>query len=292
VKCRPAHSKITNIFRKGQFNLAIRDRLKKREEKRDQAANGGINGGLPEGVTRYVRLGGKATELGKDGKTLVMLRNPDLWYFYYVHEDSNYSPYEVYVKKHTCLHSPRQAPKTVEEAEEMFAKYEKPNGGACISDKARAKRNLYFMIPVYDPEYGTWRVIDTKEFHVNNILGDYDTIEKSARKFSKDYTLVGDAFTIKKDDKTFSIESGDLDEKVIEAAQEFVDFDIDYEELANFRSEEDIIEILYEAHDDKVDKSVLPPKADKQAKADESPTAEEATEKDEPADISDDDLPF
>ncbi|WP_181349437.1 single-stranded DNA-binding protein [Thalassobacillus sp. CUG 92003] len=240
--------------------MGLRDNLKKREEKRDQAANGGINGDLPDGVTRYVRLGGQGSELGPEGKTFVMLRDPDLWFFYYVHEKSNFSPFELYIKKHTCLNSPRKAPETVEEAEQLFAKYEKPNPKVCISDAAEAKRVLYFMIPVYDPEYKTWRVIDTKEFHVMNILKGYDSIEKSAKKFNKEYSLIGDAFTIKKDDKTFMIEMGDLDDKVIEEAKPFMDEDIDYEELANFREESDIIEILRDAHPDHVNKDVLPDK--------------------------------
>lgn len=264
--------------------MSIRDRLKQREQKRDQAANGD----LPEGVTRYVRLGGQNSELGTEGKTFVMLRDPNLWYFYYVHERSQFSPYEVFVKKHTCLHSPRKAPSTLEEADDLFKKYERPNGNACISDKAKARRNLYFMIPVYDPEYKTWRVIDTKEFHVMNILKDYDTIERSAHKFNKDYTLVGDAFTVVKGDKTYNIQSGDLPDEVLEAAKPFMEEDIDYEELANFRDEDDIIEILHEAHEDHVDKSVLPEPKPKAENAGDSGEAAPV----EGGEISEEELPF
>jgi len=277
--------------------MALRDQLKKREQKREQAANGGINGDLPEGVTRYVRLGGQKGELGTEGKTLVMLRDPDLWYFYYVHEDGDFATRSTFVKKHTCLNSPRKAPETVEEAESLFEKFKDPNGEVCISDKAKAKRNLYFMIPVYDPEYKTWRVIDTKEFHVNNIIKGYDSIEKSARKFNKDYSLIGDAFTIKKDDKTFTIEMGDLDDAEIEAAKPFMTEEIDYEELANFRDEANVIEILHEASPDHVDKSVLPAKSEKPEgdanESQETPKTEgEGADNGQPIDISDDDLPF
>lgn len=272
--------------------MALRDQLKKREEKRDQAANGGINGDLPEGVTRYVRLGGQKSELGSEGKTLIMLRDPNLWYFYYVHEAGDYATRSTYIRKHTCLNSPRKAPETKEEFDELFTKFAKPNGDVCISDKAKAKRNLYFMIPVYDPEYKTWRVIDTKEFHVNNILKGYDSIEKSAKKFNKDYSLIGDAFTIKKDDKTYLIEMGDVDDSVIEAAKPFMDENIDYEELANFREESDMIAILHEAHDDHVDKSVLPPKQSDNQSGDQTNTDTNSEENGEPIDISDDDLPF
>jgi hypothetical protein len=244
--------------------MGLRDRLKQREEKREQGQNN-----LPEGVTRYVRLG---QEL-KDGKDFVILRDPNLWFFYYVHEDGDFATRATYVKKHTCLHSPRKAPENEKEADEMFAKYEKPNGDVCISDKAKAKRILYFMVPVYDIEYGEWRVLDLKEFHVNNIMTDIDKTEKAARKFDKSYTMIGDVVTFSKADKTYTVGSSDMDEdeaaKVIEAAGKIDQSLIDYEELANFRDESDIIEILRQADGNKVDKSVLP-KEQKQPQADES----------------------
>lgn len=259
--------------------MSIRDVLKKREEKRSQQANGGINGDLPDGITRYVRMG-KKHEVNDAGRTFVLLRDPDLWYFYYVHEDSSYQPYEVYVKKHTCLHSPRKAPETAEEMLAMFEKYAKDDPNVCISGKAGAKRVLYFMIPVYDPEYKTWRVLDTKEFHALNLIEDIEKINKSARKFNKEYTLVGDAFHIRQNDKTYSIESATLDDDVLAEAAKFLTEDIDYEELANFRSEDEIIAILHEANPDKVKKSVLPPK-------DETPPADEAEPIDD-SELSDD----
>lgn len=250
--------------------MGLRDRLKEREEKRDKAANGGINAGLPEGVTRYVRLG---QEL-KDGKDFVILRDPNLWFFYYVHEDGDFQTRATYVKKHTCLNSPRKAPETEEEADKMFDKYAKPNGKVCISDKAKAKRVLYFMVPVYDVSLGEWRVMDLKEFHVNNILDDIDKTEKAARKFDKSYTMIGDVVTFKKADKTYTVEGSDIDEdeaeKVKEAASKIDQSEIEYEELANFRDEDDIIEILREADGNKIDKSVLP--------SDGSPEPDESAE--------------
>ncbi|MFD2704685.1 single-stranded DNA-binding protein [Salibacterium lacus] len=237
----------------------VRDQLKKREEKREQAANGGDNGNLPEGVTRYVS---QAQELKGDGKPFVILRDPDLWYFYFVHEAASWSPREVYVQKHTCLNSPTKAPETPEEAEQLFEKYGKPNGSACISDKAKAPRKLYLMIPVFDPEYNEWRVIDFKEYHVGNVIADFDKAEKGARKFQKDYSLIGDVCVIKKsaDGKSYTLETydGDDGEEIAQKASEFMDVDIPYEELANFREESDMIEILRNADDNYVDKSVLP----------------------------------
>lgn len=247
--------------------MSIRDQLKQREEERNTPKGSGLNEGLPEGVTRYVRLG---QEL-KDGRQFVILADPDSWYFYFCHEDGDFATRATFVKKHTCLHSPRKVGAELKQ-------FTRPNGGACISCKAKAKRKLYFMIPVFDLEYKTWRVLDIKEFHALNLIGDYDKLEKAAKKFNKDYALVGDVITVKKtsDGKSYSLESGDA-EVPAEAAQ-FVGFDFPYEELANFREEDDIITLLNEADPDHVDKSVL--------------GATEASESDKPIDISDDDLPF
>lgn len=170
--------------------MSIRDQLKQREETRNTPKGNGINEGLPEGVTRYVRLSGNKSELG-EGRQFVVLADPDNWFFYFCHEDGDYATRATYVKKHSCLHSPRGL------GAELKA-FTKPNGGACISCKAKAKRKLYFMIPVFDLEYKTWRVLDIKEFHAMNIIGDYDKLEKAAKKFSKDYTVVGDIVNITK----------------------------------------------------------------------------------------------
>ncbi|KJK28466.1 hypothetical protein [Paenibacillus polymyxa] len=256
--------------------MSIRDQLKQREEDRNTPKGGGLNEGLPEGVTRYVRLGGKASELG-EGRQFVMLADPDQWYFYFCHEDSTFSPFVTYVKKHTCLHSPRGVGSEIKS-------YSKPNGNVCISCKAKAKRKLYFMIPVFDLEYKTWRVLDIKEFHAMNLIGDYDKLEKAAKKFSKDYTLVGDVFTLTKttDGKSFSLGSGDAE--VPEEAAQFIGFTFPYEELANFREEDDIIALLTEADPAHVDKSVLG------AAAQTPPT--ETQQPEAPVDISDEELPF
>ena len=265
--------------------MGLRDKLKKRDEAREKAANGGINAGLPEGVTRYVR---QSTEL-KDGKDFVILRDPNLWFFYYVHEDGNFNPRETYVKKHTCLNSPRKAPETEKEADELFAKFEKPNPKVCISDKAKAKRVLYFMVPVYDVELKVWRVLDLKEFHVNNLLSDMDKTEKAARKFDKSYTMIGDVVTISKADKTYTITTADFEDdeadKIKAEAAKIDQSEIDYEELANFRDEDDIIELLRQADGTKIDKSVLP-KDENDTNVDDS-----ATEL-EPEELSDENVPF
>lgn len=265
--------------------MGLRDKLKKRDEAREKAASGGINAGLPEGITRYVRLG---QEL-KEGKDFVILRDPNLWYFYYVHEDGDFSTRATYVKKHTCLNSPRKAPETEKEADELFAKFEKPNPKVCISDKAKAKRVLYFMVPVYDVELKVWRVLDLKEFHVNNLLSDMDKTEKAARKFDKSYTMIGDVVTISKADKTYTITTADFEDdeadKIKAEAAKIDQSEIDYEELANFRDEDDIIELLRQADGTKIDKSVLP-KDENDTNVDDS-----ATEL-EPEELSDENVPF
>ncbi|MDN9010031.1 single-stranded DNA-binding protein [Brevibacillus laterosporus] len=251
--------------------MGIREKLKEREEARDKAAQGaggGINAGLPEGVTRYVKL---RQELA-GGKTFVLLAPYTEWYFYYTHEDGEkYPSRETYYRKHTCSHSPKKAPANEDEGATLFDQYAKPNGNNCLSCKAKAKRKLYFMMPVYDPEYKTWRVLDLKEFHATNLMDDFDKLEKAAKKFKPDYTLTGDAVTIGKADKSYSLESADLDEGVLEAARAFIgSTEIKYEELANFRTEDDIREILKNATKN-VDQSVL---------------------EDGPITVSDEDLPF
>lgn len=258
--------------------MSIRDQLKQREERREAAANGGNNGNLPDGVTRYVRL---SQEL-KDGKTFVLLADPDKWFFYYTHEDGDFTTKSTYVRKHTCLHSPR-------EVGEEFGKYDKPNKSECLSCAAKAKRKLYFMVPVFDPQYGEWRVLDLKEFHASKLIGDYDKLEKAAQKFQKGYKLVGDAVTIGKtsDGKSYSMSSGDLDDAVIEAAKAVDVASINYEELANFREVDDIAKLLAEAADEaKLDKSVLG------AVTSSAPAKDESADDGKPVEIDPEDLPF
>src|SRR5690606_29470961 len=107
------------------------------------------------------------------------------------------------------------------------------------------------------------RVLDLKEFHVNNLLDDIDKTEKAARKFDKTYTMIGDIVTISKADRTYTVTTADIDDedeiaKIKAEAAKIDQSDIDYEELANFRDEDDIIGILREADGDRIDKSVLP----------------------------------
>lgn len=239
----------------------IRDILKQREQQRDQASKGDSE--FPEGVTRYVRMG-KHGEVNADGRTFVILAQPDDWFVYFVHEDKVFEGKTIHkFRKHTCLHSPK-------EADADILKYFKPGKSECISCKAGAKRKMFFMIPVYDPQYKTYRVIDVAEFHANNLIADYDKAEKPAKKFNKDYSLVGDAVFIKQSDKTYALESAELDDAVIEEAKSFIGMDFGYADLANFREESDIIEILLAADDNAVDKSGLP--SGQQAQADGNQT--------------------
>lgn len=230
--------------------LSIRDILKQREEARDKATNS--DGDFPEGVSRYVRMGRRG-EVNSDGRTFVMLADPNEWYFYFVHEDKTYNGkgYDHHIQKHTCDHSPK-------EVGADLTKFFRPGKDECLSCKAGAKRKMFAMIPVYDLEYETYRVIDTVEFHINNLIADYDKLEGTAKKFAKDYTLVGDAVHIKQVDKSYSLESGDATEEQLEAAKAFVGIDYGYADLANFRDEEDVIKILTEADGEAVDKTVIP----------------------------------
>ncbi|QHZ45861.1 hypothetical protein [Bacillus sp. NSP9.1] len=252
--------------------MSIRDILKKREEERDKAANGDSE--FPEGVTRYVRVGSHG-EINKEGRTLVILAPYEEWYVYFVHENKEYTGkgYDHKFRKHTCLHSPRSTVGVDE-----LQKYFQPGKDECISCKAGAKRKMFFMIPVYDPKYKTYRVIDIAEFHANSLMDDFDKAEKPVKKIQPEYTLVGQAVHFKQADKTYSLESGDLPDDVLEEAKAFIGIDYKYEELANFRDEEDIVKILHEAKEG-VKKAVLPP------------LTESNNEKDNGT-IDDDDLPF
>jgi hypothetical protein len=230
--------------------MGIRDTLKKREEQRDAAANGGPSD-LPEGVKRYVSMGSYG-EVNKDGRTFILLGDPDQWYFYFVHEDKTFDGKKSVhaFRKHTCLHSPK-------EVDADLSKFFKPGKTECISCKAGAKRKMYAMIPVYDLEYKTYRVIDTVEFHVGNIISDYDKAEKMGRKFNPSYTLVGEAVHIKQVDKSYSLESGEATDEQLAEAKAFIGKDFGFVELAHFREEDDIKTLLAEADDKAIDKSVL-----------------------------------
>jgi hypothetical protein len=230
--------------------MGIRDTLKKREEQREAAQNGGPSD-LPEGVKRYVGMGSYG-EVNKDGRTFVLLADPDNWYFYFVHEDKTFDGKKSVhaFRKHTCLHSPK-------EADADLQPFFRPGKNECISCKAGAKRKMYAMIPVYDLEYKTYRVIDTVEFHINNIIADYDKAEKMGRKFNPNYTLVGEAIHIKQVDKSYSLESGEATDEQLSEAKAFIGTDFGFIELAHFREEDDIKTLLAEADDKAIDKSVL-----------------------------------
>ena len=233
--------------------MGIRDILKQREEARDKAQSGGDSGNFPEGVTRYVRMG-KFGEVNAEGRTFAILAKPDDWYAYFVHEDKVYEGKTIHkFRKHTCLHSPKSG-------EDNLLDYFKSNKDECISCKVGAKRKLFFMIPVYDPEYDEYRVIDTAEFHANNLIADYDKYEKTMQKATKnkEYSIVGEAIFVKQVDKSYSLESGDLEDAQLEAAEKFIGIDYGYVDLANFREESDIVEILKEAQEGSIDKTKLP----------------------------------
>jgi hypothetical protein len=228
--------------------MSIRDKLKTREEERKQLQNQPKEqGDLPEGVSRYIQN----REL-KDGRTFIILDDPDDWYFYYVHEDSSFTPRETYVKKHSCLHSPRNI-------HEDFDKYAKPGKSVCPSCAAGVKRKLYFIVRLFDVEYGTWRVFDTKEYHALRLIEAYDTIEKTGKKFNKDYSLVGDAVVMKKSDKSFTFESTDIDisDEASAKVKELINNRPNYSDLAYFRSVEDVVAIVEEAVEGHADKSAL-----------------------------------
>ena len=156
--------------------MSIRDILKQREEARDKASSG--DNEFPEGVTRYVRMGRRG-EVNSDGRTFIMLADPNDWYFYFVHEDKTYNGkgYDHGFQKHTCAHSPKDTGADL-------SKFFKSGKDECLSCKAGAKRKMFAMIPVYDLEYKTFRVIDTVEFHINNLIADYDKLEGTAKKFA------------------------------------------------------------------------------------------------------------
>lgn len=259
--------------------MSIRNALKKREEAREQAAKGFEND-LPEGVTRYI----KNKELNGEGRLFIVLDDPDAWYTYFVHDEQQYKPYEVFVRKHTCLHSPR-------ELSEDFMKYDNKRAAAehCPSCKAGIRRRLYAMIRLFDVEYGTWRVYDAKEFHAQNLINAYDQIEETAKEFQPDYSLVGQAVIMKKtsDGKSFTFAKAPKSkapEDAIEKAKSFIDDIPSYADLANFREYDEVVEIVAEAHPD-----YAPNKA---AVVGTGSDAKEPNEDNSTQTITDRDLPF
>lgn len=235
--------------------MSIRDILKQRETARDNAASGDDT--FPEGVTRYVRMG-RHGEVNADGRTLIILAEPDDWYVYFVHEDKTYDgrSYVHKFRKHTCSHSPRDVIPN-----EELAGYFTPNKDECITCKVmkqRKQRKMFFMIPVYDHEYKTYRVLDVAEFHAINLIGDYDKAERPVKRIQPEYTLVGQPVEFKQNGMSYTLETGDADDEVIEAAKAFIGVDYGFEDLANFREFDDQVALLREADDDAVNKTSLP----------------------------------
>lgn len=229
--------------------MGIRDALKKREEEKEQRKAAAEQNDLPEGVSRYI----KNEELKGEGRTFIILDDPDNWYVYFVHEDTQFKPYAKFIQKHTCLHSPRVAGIS----EEDFARFDKRNGDVCPSCKAKAKRVFYSMIRLYDVEYGTWRIFDTKGFHLNSLISAYDGIEEAAREFQPDYSLVLGGVRLKKHDKTYTFVKTKVNDADIEKAKRFLVEKPDYAELANFRPFDEVVKIVMEADDEHVDKSAI-----------------------------------
>lgn len=262
--------------------MSIRDILKQREQARDQAASGDSE--FPEGVTRYVRMG-RHGEVNSEGRTLIILAEPNDWFAYFVHEDKEYNGkgYTHKLRKHTCTHSPK-------EVNAQLASFFTPNGDVCPTCKAmksRRQRKLFFMIPVYDPEYKTYRVIDTGEFHANNLIADYDKAEKPVKRIQPDYTLVGQPVHFKQVDKTYSLEVGDLSDEAIESAKAFIGMEYGYADLANFRETDDIIKLLHEADDEAINKEKIP-----QGTAPTQASGNTALDSSGPIEVTDEDLPF
>lgn len=263
--------------------MSIRDILKQREAARDSASSGDDT--FPEGVTRYVRMG-RHGEVNADGRALIMLADPDNWYVYFVHEDKEWNGKgsDHKFQKHTCSHSP----KGVIPNDELVS-YFNPNKDECLTCKVmkqRKQRKMFFIIPVYDPEYKTYRVLDVAEFHANNLIADYDKAERPVKRIQPEYTLVGQPVHFKQDGMSYALETGDAEDAVLEEAKEFIGIDYGFEDLANFREEDDIIKLLHEAEEGAIKKNELPGKVESSAEG----SAEGNANSDDPE--NDGNLPF
>lgn len=244
--------------------MGIRDAFNAMEREREEAQkrrqeNAEKNSDLPEGVKRYIRN----AEIGQ-GKPVVILDDPDEWFFYYAHIDTDFVPPRTFIKHvqpHTCLHSPKDVPSPDAYADE-FSRYRKPGKDVCPSCLAGIKRTLFFPIRLYDLDVKTWRVFDAKKYHAMNIIAAIDTMEKQGRKFNPNYTVIGeDVVIIKKtqDGKSFTLETSDYvltDEdraKIAEIKKEKPN----YAELVNMRNAEEVFKIAMEADDGHADKEAL-----------------------------------
>lgn len=182
---------------------SLTELLKNREKQMQQSAESKF----PQGVTEYVRMG-RNKEVNEDGRTLVILAEPNDWFPYFVHSDSQYTGngYDNFIQLHTCLHNPKEG-ESITDYLKKGTLEDCPTCGAMTTAKQRA---MNVMIPVYDPEYDALRFIDTKEFHASNLIKDFQSIERTAKKFMPDYTLVGKPVHIFQDDKTYALTNADL----------------------------------------------------------------------------------
>lgn len=201
---------------------------------------------------------GRNGEVNSDGRTLIVLAEPDDWYVYFVHEDKvwNGKGSDHKFRKHTCAHSP-----TAVIPNEELVPYFNANKDECITCKAmkqRKQRKMFFMIPVYDPEYKTHRVLDIAEFHAINLIGDYDKAERPVKRIQPEYTLVGQPVEFKQNGMSYTLETGDVEDTVIEDAKAFIGVDYGFEDLANFREYDDQVTLLHEADDESINKALLP----------------------------------
>ena len=235
--------------------MSLRDLLKQREEQREARAESSF----PEGVSRYVRAG-RYGEINADGRNLVILAEPNDWHAYFVHEDSVFEGGSTthFFQKHTCLHVPNEAGADVRDFLSPGTVEQCPT---CASmTKPGKQRRLYFLIPVFDPEYNDYRVIDMKEFHALNLIKAYDSIERTAKKYMPDYSLVGQPVKFFQDDKTYSMTQADMTEEeeaeAIEKAKPFIGT-VELHKDMFMRERPELIDIIRESKEGHLDKSVI-----------------------------------
>lgn len=235
----------------------LREILKQRAEAREEAA-ASSESKFPQGVTQYVRMG-RNGEVNATGRHMVILSDPDQWHAYFRHEDSTFtgSGYDNKFQLHTCLHNPKQG----DDLRQFMNKGTVEQCPTCGAMTKKSQRKMYFIIPVYDPEYDELRVIDTKEFHAANFIKAYDSIEKAIRKFNPDYTLAGSMVKFKQDDKTFTIESSEWEneeeEKEFEEKAKRFMLELDPSEFMFMRERPELVKIIREAKDGSLDASVV-----------------------------------
>lgn len=236
---------------------SLTELLKNREAQKQQS----MESKFPQGVTEYVRMG-RNKEVNEDGRTLVILAEPNDWFPYFVHSDSQYTGngYDNFIKLHTCLHNPGEG-EGIGEYLKKGTLEDCPTCGAMTTNKQRA---MNIMIPVYDPEYDALRFIDTKEFHASNLIKDFQSIERTAKKFMPDYTLVGKPVHIFQDDKTYSLTNVELsdeeEEDIIKKAKALLDGLADgfeFHERIFLRERPELVDFVKEADPERFNVSVV-----------------------------------